>query len=235
MAAPIPPTGAPDAVPSPAVAWSPPLPALVAGTAAVETVEVRWWHDRPLPPELRQLCLDAAGPAGEIEHRVDTYLRHCGDDLSVKIRGADALDVKQRCGPVTASVLVAGVQGRVEQWRKWTFPTVAIDEVADSADTPAPSQESDPLRHWEPVDKTRCLVGEGSATVEITEVRTNDRPHWTFALEVSVGIGLDGLRDAAAALELGRFPRWFGTESSASYASFVEPPTGDGLDPSGPG
>lgn len=233
MAAPTPPKDTLDASSSRASS-SPALPALVVGMPAVETVEVRWWHDRPLPSELHRLCVEAAGPAGEIEHRVDTYLRHCGDDLSVKVRGADALDVKQRCGPVTSSVLVAGVQGCVEQWRKWTFRSAAADG-AGGADGPDPAREADALRHWLPVEKTRCLVAEGAATVELTEVRTTDRPHWTLALEVPVDIGLRGLREAAAALELGRFPRWFGTETSASYASFVEPPTGHGLDPSSPG
>ncbi|MFN3216287.1 MAG: hypothetical protein ACE367_07320 [Acidimicrobiales bacterium] len=229
MAAPPPPIDAREAVSSPA------LPALVAGSPAIETVEVRWWHDRPLPSELHEVCVEAAGPAGDIEHRVDTYLRHCGDDLSVKIRGADTLDVKQRCGPVTVSVLVAGVQGRVEQWRKWTFRSVAGGEAAGDADAPAPSHETDESRHWLAVEKTRCLVGEGSATVELTEVRITDRPHWTLALEGPVDIGLVGLRDAAAALQLGRFPRWFGIETSTSYATFVEPPSPAGLGPAASG
>jgi hypothetical protein len=227
----------PAPTPSPAFGdrtYSPALPALIVGTPATETLEVRWWHDRPLPVELHDLCAEAAGSGGELEHRVDTYLVHCGDDLSVKVRGGEALDIKQRCGPVTASVLVAGVEGRVEQWRKWTFGSVAGSQ-AGHADAPTSSREAEAAQHWVPVAKTRCKIEEGSATVELTEIRTSNRLHWTVALEAPVESGLAGLRDAAATLELGRFPRWFGVDTSASYATFVEPPGPVGLELQGSG
>jgi hypothetical protein len=238
MAAPTPPTAALGATSSGSLSASsspPGLPALVAAVPAVETTEVRWWYDRPLPAELLQLCVEAAGPAGETQRRVDTYLTHCGDDVSVKIRGGDAVDIKQRCGPVTASVLVPGVQGRVEHWRKWTFPAMVEEDAADTTRAAAPLHETGAAQHWVPVDKTRCLVDEGSSTVELTEVRTPDRLHWTLALEVPVDVGLRGLRAAAAALELGRFPRLFGIDTSASYATFIEPPPPAGLHRSAPG
>lgn len=213
---------------------APTLPAIVVDTPPSETLEVRWLHAGPLPAELHDRCAAASGPGRTLERRVDTYLARCGDDVSVKVRGGAAIDVKQRCAPAAASVLVAGVQGLVEQWRKWTFGGVVGDGEAAASASPSASPTSaryaEAAQHWVPVAKTRCLVEKGPATVEFTELRTPGRLHWTVALEVPAECGLGALRRAAAALELGRFPRWFDLDASASYATFVEPPAPPGLD-----
>ena len=87
----------------------------------VDSLEVRWIVPGQLPPGMLEWF--ARFPAGT-ETRQDAYLlqpRLRG--LSVKLRDSGALDVKSYLGSPGILDLPRGGRGRLESWRKWSFPS----------------------------------------------------------------------------------------------------------------
>lgn len=101
------------------------VPSLLSAAESVQTTEVRWWHHGPPPSELAG-AIDHAGASreSEAERRVDTYFRHPGTGLSLKLRGTTSLDIKQRSGAAEVAGLAPGVFAWVERWVKWSLPLV---------------------------------------------------------------------------------------------------------------
>ena len=170
---------------------------------AVHSLEVRWIFPGPLQAAV-------AGWFGRfparVETREDTYLLdpHL-PGLSVKIRGAVALDVKVYRGSPGLLEVADRARGRVEAWQKWSFPCERQN------------QGSDDLPGWRAVRKRRRIssitpADEPSIThvpesaqarceVELTEVRARGEAWWSLGFEVTGPAGLlRGELDATAAL-----------------------------------
>ena len=109
--------------------------------------------------------------------------------LAVKLRGGLALDVKAYDGSPGILDISGSIQGRLEAWRKWSFPLSARSEhPADSL-------------IWRHVGKRRQLcaflpdddqvvpgfpavsLDRLMCTVELSEVVVHDEHWWTFAFE----------------------------------------------------
>ncbi len=158
-------------------------------TEGIRSLEVRWIFPGQL--ETAVAGWFARFPA-ELETREDIYLlspRLRG--LSVKLRARAALEVKAYQGSPGILDMVGCARGRLESWRKWSFPF----------GSPSPGGR-DPAG-WMPVKKTRrisrfslasghirvCGPGPGEepgCAVELTEVLTRGEAWWTLGFE-SVG------------------------------------------------
>jgi hypothetical protein len=166
------------------------------GGALIEgllSLEVRWI----LPG---QLDMAVAGwfpePQPETESREDAYLLHPGmGGLSVKIRAGRSLDVKMFLGSPGILDLPGRARGRMQYWRKWSFPF-----------RPLGRDDSDP-DGWRRVRKQRRAVsfspaGERIAvvpgdaalrarcSVELTELRLQyqglrQQDWWSLGLEAT--------------------------------------------------
>src|SRR5215472_16192366 len=94
----------------------------LAGLAArpAESLEVRWIVPGPPEPAIREWF--ARFPS-RTEKREDVYLLQPRlRDLSVKLRDGGTLDVKSYLGSPGIIDLPCHGQGRLESWRKWSFP-----------------------------------------------------------------------------------------------------------------
>jgi hypothetical protein len=158
-------------------------------TEGIRSLEVRWIF----PGQLETVVAGwfARFPA-ELETREDTYLlspRLRG--LSVKLRAGAALEVKAYQGSPGILDIAGCARGRMESWRKWSFPLGA------------PSHGGRALAGWRLIRKTRrisrfslasdpirvrgqSLGEEAGCAVELTEVLTRGEAWWTLGFE-SVG------------------------------------------------
>lgn len=152
------------------------------------SVEVRWFFPGPIPPDVEAWYHHELPQATAEPARVDRYLRLPAiESLGIKVR-AGLLEVKQRresFGPRTFS---AQAEGRVERWRKWSFP---VDETDASA-----RSWTAPHHHWLDVEKARALAmmpyplagprGDWIAClVELTQVQVAGQTWWTLGLETA--------------------------------------------------
>ena len=157
-------------------------------TEAVRSLEVRWIFPG-------QLETAVAGWFGRfpavMESREDTYLLDPQlPGLSVKVRGGGALEVKVYHGSPGILEVAGRARGRLEAWRKWSFP---FSRLRPRSGDPA---------GWRPVRKRRRITrfplasgpiaapapglgGEPRCVVELTEVRTRDQDWWTLGFEAT--------------------------------------------------
>ena len=87
----------------------------------LRTVEVRWFLAGPCPEAVIE-WFHAGERVGEPERRADEYALLARDDLGIKRRGADVLDIKVRTAQLDSVSLPDGLVGRVEAWTKWSVP-----------------------------------------------------------------------------------------------------------------
>jgi hypothetical protein len=157
-------------------------------TEGVRSLEVRWIF----PGQLESAVARWFGrfPA-ETESRQDTYLLDPPlRGLSVKVRGGGALEVKVYHGSPGILEVAGRARGRLEAWRKWSFPF-----------SPLRPHSGDPAG-WRPVRKRRRITrfslasgpivapapglgGEPRCEVELTEVRTRGQDWWTLGFEAT--------------------------------------------------
>jgi hypothetical protein len=100
--------GPPPGPPGPSVIWG------------LSTIEVRWI----LPGQLDAAIASWFGrfPAG-LDSREDAYLIHpVLRGLAVKIRASQMLEVKRYDGSPGILDAAGRARGRIESWRKWSFP-----------------------------------------------------------------------------------------------------------------
>ena len=194
-------------------------------TEGLRSLEVRWIFPG-------QLGAAVAGWFGRFpavtETRQDTYLVHPPlRELSVKIRGSRALEVKVYGGSPGILEVPGRARGRMESWQKWSFPCSPV-----SPDTAG----------WRPVRKRRRISWFSPATgqvvardpgpgqqpqceVELTEVHTSGQHWWTLGFEATGPVGqLRGALEAAAALVFARaLPEGVepGPDESSSYAQWL--------------
>ena len=199
-------------------------------TGGVRSLEVRWIFPGPLQAAV--VGWFARFP-GWTESREDTYLLdpHL-PGLSVKVRGAGALEVKVYRGNPGLLQVAGRARGRLESWHKWSFP----------ADRPSQVGE---LAGWRTVRKRRrmsrfSLAGGQSRTrapgpadepgceVELTEIRTRDQTWWTLGFEATGPARLQrGELEATAALVFAlALPAGIelGIDDSRSYAEWLRRP-----------
>lgn len=166
------------------------------------TLEVRWI----LPGKVNAWTREWFGrlPAAT-ESRTDDYL--IGPDLaelSVKIRGGSALEVKMYRGLLGMLEIPGRAQGLMEFWHKWSFPLRSMQQADDSSS-------------WRPVHKIRRMsffsveaghvsmrVGQlGSSAgcaVELTEVTMLGQNWWSLGFEaIGPAAELQGMVELTAA------------------------------------
>ncbi len=157
-------------------------------TEAVHSLELRWIFPG-------KLATGAARWFGRFpartESREDTYLMDPQlRGLSVKLRAAGALEVKAYSGSPGILEVPDRARGRLESWRKWSFPF----------SPPSPGSVDSP--GWIPVRKTRHIsrfslaslqamapnAGLGqelACEVELAEVHTRGEDWWTLGFEAT--------------------------------------------------
>jgi hypothetical protein len=158
---------------------------------AVTSLEVRWilpGHiDIAVARHFRRYC-------PELEYRQDDYLLSPGvSDLSVKVRGGRALEVKAYLGSPGVLDVPDRARGRLQSWRKWSQPFQPGHQ--DGRERPG----------WQRVAKARRIVRfslgsnqimadpehrPGRCTAELTEVRASGRTWWSLAFEASEPVNL---------------------------------------------
>ena len=163
----------------------PPGPSVIGG---LSTVEVRWI----LSGQLDAAVVGWFGrfPAG-LDSREDAYLVHpVLRGLSVKIRAGQLLEVKQYHGSPGILDAAGRARGRIECWRKWSFPFGPLGP--DDAGPPG----------WTMVYKRRRMsrfrlagrrlvadVAEratgSECGVELTEVRSGGGTWWSLGFEAT--------------------------------------------------
>ena len=165
------------------------------------SLEVRWIIGGVLPPEM----IVWFGPfPGGIELRRDSYLvSRTSSDTAVKIRGDSQLDVKVYGRSPDLLTVPGRAQGRLEWWRKWSFPL-------------RPATEDTELAGWASVQKVRRIqffslegrpiptaataTGEDACAVELTNVSVGRDRWWTLGFEATGPSRalVDGLKQSAS-------------------------------------
>jgi hypothetical protein len=154
----------------------------------VRSLEVRWIF----PGQLEAAVAGWFGrfPA-RTESREDTYLldpRLRG--LSVKVRGAAALEVKVYRGSPGILEVGGRARGRMQAWQKWSFPMSPLRP--DSSDLPGwrPVRKRRRISQFSPVSRPVATQATGlghepRCAVELTEVRTGGQDWWTLGFEAT--------------------------------------------------
>jgi hypothetical protein len=196
-------------------------------TEGLRSLEVRWIF----PGELDAAVAGWFGRFPAVtETRQDTYLLHPPlRELSVKIRGSRALEVKVYRGSPGILQVPGRARGRMESWQKWSFPC-------------SPLSSDIPTVGWRRVRKRRRISWFSPATgqivarapglgqqpqceVELTEVHTRSQHWWTLGLEATGPVGpLRVTLEAAAALVFAHaLPEGVepGLDESRSYAQWL--------------
>jgi len=203
----------------------------------IRSLEVRWIF----PGQLTAAVARWFGrfPAGT-ESREDTYLLDPPlPGLSVKVRGAGALEVKVFRGSPGMLEVAGRARGRMESWQKWSFPF-----------GPLTQRSTDPAC-WRPVRKRRRISRFSSARgklvalaaglgdepqcgVELTEIRTGGQDWWTLGFEATGPADL--LRTELQATATLVFAQALpgsaqpGPDGSSSYAQWLSLRPGAGRD-----
>jgi hypothetical protein len=199
-------------------------PAQVSTTGPADSLEVRWIIPGPLGAGMREWF--ARFPAAA-EEREDAYLAWPRlEGLSVKLRDR-ALEVKSYAGSAGILALPRRGRGRLERWRKWSFPCAALTpagamppgwitvrKARSSSWFPLPAGQAP----GQPAAGTGC-------SAELTEAAATGRRWWTVGLEAtgSAGLLLDAVQHAVSRLFESPLPAGteLGLDNSLSYAQWL--------------
>ena len=196
-------------------------------TEGVRSLEVRWILRGPLEDAV-------AGWFGrfpaETESREDLYLRDPDmRGLSVKVRAGEAFEVKVYQGSPGILDVPGRARGRLQSWRKWSFPFRPLGQVSTD------------LAAWRPVGKRRRITQfsrasgqfvadpgraeDAGCAVELTEVRVGDEAWWSLGFEATGPASLlrSELEGAAALVFAQPLPRAaaLSQDDSRSYADWL--------------
>jgi hypothetical protein len=191
-------------------------------------LETRWVLPGPLAAAVREWF--ARFPA-TTEPREDTYLLQPPlPGLSVKLRGGSALEVKAYLGSPGILDLPGRCRGRLESWRKWSFPYDPPDR-ADAAPAGWVVVSKKRRSAWFPlaVSQDRPAPSQSAAqpgcAVELTEVHVRGEPWWSVGIEATGSASLldDALGHAAKLVFAPPLPPgiWLSLEHSRSYAQWL--------------
>lgn len=204
----------------------------------LDSLEVRWMVPGPLRRDLRDWFTRFPVTT---EARYDIYLLRPLPGLSVKVRGGDSLDVKAYRGSRGTLTMPGHCRGRLESWRKWSFP-YDPEQAEDDRTAGWVTVRKSRRRSWIPLpadrddapgdrsgDRTGNSGGDGLAgtgcAVELTEADPGSQPWWSVGFEATGSAELldRALRHAASLVFGCHFPA--GTElslrTSRSYAQWL--------------
>ena len=158
--------------------------------AAIETTELRWFGNGPLPPSVSSWWTND-GARGVVEERCDLYRTDGRVDIGVKLRSLSVLELKVRKSVIPTvppndgrDLLGELPRGVVEVWRKWS----PADQLVSAG--------SDP---WVEVRKTiikrRFTIADGEVAlfdvaeapmgafcdVEVVAIDDGSSAAWSFA------------------------------------------------------
>jgi hypothetical protein len=212
----------------------------LAGLAArpADSLEVRWIV--PGAPKAAVREWFARFPS-RTENREDVYLLQPRlRDLSVKLRDGGTLDVKSYLGSPGIIDLPCHGQGRLESWRKWSFPYRQAPEADDPAPAGWATVRKERRAAWFPLpsgqDPAPAPPAAGTGCkAELTVARYEGNQWWSVALEATGSAGLlrAALQHAADLLFAQPVPfgGGFSLDNCRSYAQWLheEPWPGPGL------
>jgi len=211
----------------------------LAGLAArpADSLEVRWIV--PGAPKAAVREWFARFPS-RTEKREDVYLLQPRlRDLSVKLRDGGTLDVKSYLGSPGIIDLPSPGQGRLESWRKWSFPYRQAPEADDPAPAGWATVRKDRRAAWFPLpsdqDPAVALpAADTGCLAELTVAEYEGNQWWSVALEATGSAGLlrAALQHAADLLFAHPVPfgGGFSLDNCRSYAQWLheEPWPGPG-------
>ena len=207
-------------------------------TEGVRSLEVRWIFPGPL--EAAVAGWFGRFPAGT-ESREDTYLLDPRwRELSVKVRGSSALEVKVYRGSPGILEVAGRARGRLESWQKWSFPfSLPHPDGGAAADWLPVRKRRRITRFWLAGGQVLAggpgLCGGPRCGVELTEVRTGGRDWWTLGFETTGPADLlrSALEATAALVFAEALPGAMepGPDDSRSYAQWLGQCPGAGNDP----
>ena len=196
-----------------------------------DSLEVRWMI--PGRPETAIREWFARFPA-EAEVREDVYLlQPCLPGLSVKLRDGSALEVKSFLGSPGIVELPRRCRGRLQFWRKWSFPYHQPGErdAAPAVLAGWAAVRKTRRRSWFPLDAVRepapavRPAAQAGCLVELTQVRVRGGSWWTVGFEATGPAGLlhAALRHAADLMFAQALPPGaeLGLDNSLSYAQWL--------------
>jgi hypothetical protein len=162
----------------------------------VMTHEVRWLRRGAVPRNLTEWFSQLPHVT---ETRVDRYLvKPQVTGLSLKIRGDESIDVKQRQGSLGVVRVAGRLTGPADAWLKTSIPLPEEPGwLAASADDAWIRAVKRRLRAF-PLDTPSASGADSSCVVELTEVEVLSELWWTVGFEVSGPLALDRLHRAAA-------------------------------------
>ena len=168
----------------------------VPGGASVDglaSLEVRWILPGQLDPAVAG-WFSGSQPEPESESREDAYLLDPGlGGLSVKVRASQALDVKVFLGSPGILDLPGRAQGRMQYWRKWSFPFSPLSQENIDPDGWRRVRKQRRVTRFSPageqVARAPAIPGPGGlqarCAVELTEVRFRQQDWWSLGLEAT--------------------------------------------------
>jgi len=210
----------------------------LAGLAArpADSLEVRWIV--PGPPETVIREWFARFPS-RTEKREDVYLLQPRlQGLSVKLRNGGTLDVKSYLGSPGMIDLPCHGQGRLESWRKWSFPYRHVPAGDDAAPAGWATVRKERRAAWFPLpsgqDPALALLAAGTGClVELTDARVDGAQWWSVGLEATGSAGLlrAALKHAADLLFARPVPLTggFSIDNCRSYAQWLHEQPGPDL------
>lgn len=193
------------------------------------TLEVRWFENGPLPPNLR----DWFGRLQDSPSRTwtDFYLPCADTSLNLKAREGK-IQIKRRLAGPSRYSLGPKVTGHVEEWIKWSF------KQEENGNNPWRTNQTG---LWVPIQKTRrqhtfdadrqselsdSLPATPPATVklEITLLSVSDTSGWTLCLETEGPRETlrDTLLGAAEALLKTEVPTPLRADRSFGYTQWLQ-------------
>jgi hypothetical protein len=176
-----------------------PIPAGVGALPSqVMTHEVRWLRQGAVPRDLTEWFSQLPHVT---ETREDRYLvKPQITGLSLKIRGGESIDVKQRQDSVGVVHLAGRMTGPADSWLKTSVRLPEEPEwLAATADDAWIRAVKRRLRTF-PLVARPASGADPSCAVELTEVEVLNELWWTIGFEVSGPGALDRLHRAAAAV-----------------------------------
>jgi hypothetical protein len=191
-------------------------------------MEVRWMV--PGQPGMAMREWFARFPAGT-EAREDIYLlQPYLPGLSVKLRNGSALDVKSFLGSPGILNLPHRCRGRLEFWRKWSFPYHQPGQ-RDAVPAGWSTVRKTRRRSWFPLDDgqepapTVLPAARAGCLVELTQVHVRAGSWWSVGFEATGSAGLlrAALEHAADLVFAQALPpdAEFSLDNSLSYAQWL--------------
>jgi hypothetical protein len=197
----------------------------------VLSLEVRWILPGPLEGAVAEWF---AGFPSELESREDAYFLDPDlDEVSVKVRAGQTLEVKAFGGSPGILELRGRACGRMQYWRKWSVPfRLRSRDNGDSDGWERVRKQRRTSRfsltHGRITAPARGRAGEPRCAVELTEIQVHHQDWWSLGLEATGPADLlrPVLGGTAARVFTQPLPSGvdFRMQDSTSYAEWLRQP-----------